>query len=418
MAEVALFGAIMRRVRVAGWKRRGRKFYVCHVAHPNDRLAAEYHTAYFKWMGVPVEVIEFNLSGQRPELLPALGEHTLAVIGYNSQLDHSWIGGEKFVAMAEQRGIPVIQCILDHPSTRWPEFSHNLEARNVRYLFVSRYCEQYFQRYCAPSASTVVACITAGPPSRAEDTSREAFLAREIPCLIALNLRRQAGTGEEMEARIGALEPRLGEAVREAIDGARHDLINPLTVHLERALGDRRIALPNTTMHVCAALVEDMTHVWRRRRVFEVAVRFPVLIQTDLPPPELVAGSVATFRTSVEWTDPAATVARMKSCRSVLSVSLTNDALHDRTGNALNAGCVPIVEDNLVHRRLFKDRRNALFFRYDDDSLERCLALVCRDSERAWKIAQHSTALRDDPAFRSPGCHGLFDVTRRHDVKT
>jgi hypothetical protein len=402
--------AIIRRIRIAGWKRRGQKFYLCHLAHPNDRMSVGNLAAYFEWMGIPFEVIEFNSNGQRPELLPALGEQTVAVIGHNSQLDHSWIGGEKFVAMAEQRGIPVIQCILDHPSNRWPEFTLDLEARNVRYLFIARYCEQYFQRYCVPGASTVVACFTANPLSRADDVSRNAFLARDIPCLIALNLRRQAGTGEEMEARIGTLEPDLAAAVRAAIDGARHDLDNPLTVHLERALADRRIAVSNETMHACASLVEDTTHVWRRHRIFAVASRFPVLIQTDLPPPELVAGAVGTFQTGAEWTDPKATMARMKSCRAVLSVSLTSDALHDRTGNGVNAGCVPIVEDNVVHRRLFKDRKSALFFRYNDDSLERCLALVCHDPERAWEIAHRSTALRDDPAFRFPGCHGLLDL--------
>jgi hypothetical protein len=410
MTGGTVLAAIIRRIRITGWKLRGRKVYLCHLAHPNDRLAAGHFTAYFDWMGVPFEVIEFNSSGQRPELRPALGESTIAVIGYNSQLDHSWIGEEKFVAMAEQRQIPVIQCILDHPSNRWPEFSLNLNARNVRYLFVAGYCEQYFQRYCVPGAHTVTASFTASPLARADDVSREDFLARDIPCLIALNLRRQSGTGEEMEARIGTLEPRVADTVREAIDPARHDLDNPLTMHLERALSLRGIELPNQIMHVCAAIVEDMTHLWRRRRIFEVASAFPVLIQTDLPPPELVARGVAAFRTGAEWTDPGATVERMKSCRSVLSVSLTNDALHDRTGNGVNAGCVPIVEDNTAHRRLFEDRKNALFFRYDDDSLERCLALVCHDPERAWDIARRSTPLRDDPVFRFPGSHRLLDL--------
>ncbi len=46
------------------------------------------------------------------------------------------------------------------------------------------------------------------------------------------------------------------------------------------------------------------------------------------------------------------TLLRMTQCRSVLSVSPLNDMIHDRTMNAVNAGCVPIVEDNLAHRSI------------------------------------------------------------------
>ena len=363
-------------------------------------------------MGVDVGVIEFNPTGQRPELLPSLGDHTIAVVGYNSQLDHSWIGDEKFIVMAESRAIPVIQCILDHPSLRWPEFDTNLGAPNVRYVFLSHYCEQYFRRYGDPNAHMGVVNCLINPLSRVDDVSREAFLARDVACLIALNLRRLGGTTDELETKLRELEPRLADAVREAIERARFDLDNPLVLHLEGSLARRRIELPNKVMHVCAGIVEDMTHIWRRRRIFEVAARFPVLIQTDLPPPELVASAAATFRTTPEWTNPKATLARMKSCRAVLSVSLTNDALHDRTGNAVNAGCVAVVEDNVAHRRVFKSDENALLFRYDDDSLERCLDLVCHQPERAYDIARRGTPLRDDPTFRFNGCDELLKLAR------
>jgi hypothetical protein len=93
----------------------------------------------------------------------------------------------------------------------------------------------------------------------------------------------------------------------------------------------------------------------------------------------------------------------MKSCRSVLSASFTNDMLHDRTQNALNAGCVAIVEDTPIHRRLFRHGKNALLFRYDDDSLADCLDLVCHRRFRAYRIARAGFALRDHPGIRFGG---------------
>jgi len=404
------FESLVRKFHVAAWRLRGRKFYICHLAHENDRIAAETHADYLTWAGLRVRVQEFNEGGQRPELQQCLDDDPIAVVGYNCQLDHSWIGEENFIVAAGKKNIPVIQWILDHPSLRWPEFVHNPNAPNVRYLLVSNYCEQYFRRYALPGARTGVASSTFNPHSRVDDASRDSFLARDIGCLVPLNLRRVGGTEEELEARIESLDSDLRDVVREAIERARFDLSNPLVLHLEQALARKHLELPNPLMHVCCAILEDMTQIWRRRRIFAVAAQFPVLIQTDLPPPDLLPKAVARFRTGTEWTNPKATAARLKACRAVLSVSLAADAFHDRTGNAMNAGCVAIVEDNVVHRRLFTPGKNALFFRYDDDSLERCLDLVCNAPDRAYEIAHAARALRGRRLRRHSGWHNILDL--------
>ena len=406
----AFLDAIGRRFRVAGWNLRGRKFYICHLAHENDRIAAETHAEYLKWAGVDVRTLEFGLAGQRPELQACLNEETIAVLGYNSQLDNSWIGDENFITAAEKRNIPVIQWILDHPSVRWPQFTTNPNAANVRYLFVSHYCEQYFRRYALPAARTAVANASFNRRSWVEDTSLQSFLARDFHCLIPLNLRRRGRTRELLETKVQHLDAEIAEAVREATERARFDLDNPLVLHLEQALARRHLELANADMHVCAGIVADMTQIWRRNRIFEVAARFPVLIQTNLAPPELLPNSAAIFRTDREWTNIDATIARSGSCRAILSVSMENDALHDRTGNALNGGCVAIVEDNVAHRRLFRPGENALFFRYDDDSLERSLELVCNTPRRAHDIAQGGVRLRNKTALRFMECHNLIEL--------
>src|SRR5262249_10585388 len=145
----------------------------------------------------------------------------------------------------------------------------------------------------------------------------------------------------------------------------------------------------------CFRMVDAMTQSARRLKVFETASRFPVQVQTNFPPQALLAAELPTVRTDAATLGMAATCERMKSCRAVLNVNSVNDMLHDRTANALNAGCVAIVEDTPLHRRLFKHGSNGLLFRYDDDSLAECLDLVCHDPQRAYEIAEAGFALRD-----------------------
>lgn len=59
-----------------------------------------------------------------------------------------------------------------------------------------------------------------------------------------------------------------------------------------------------------------------------------------------------------------------------------------------------IAEDNLGSRSLLKHKINSLLFRYDDDSLEECLDIVCNQPEYAYEIAQNGFMLRDNPRFR------------------
>src|SRR5215831_2770263 len=120
-------------------------------------------------------------------------------------------------------------------------------------------------------------------------------------------------------------------------------------------------------------------------------------------------GRGATFETDV---DMRTTFTRMKDARAVLNVSHVNDELHNRTINGLNAGCVNIIEDNLIHRKLFQDGRNALFFRYTDDSLKQCLELVCSHPERIYPIAEAGLKLRDQPPFRFGGFENIVKLAR------
>jgi hypothetical protein len=97
----------------------------------------------------------------------------------------------------------------------------------------------------------------------------------------------------------------------------------------------------------------------------------------------------------------------------VLSVSPINDMIHDRTMNALNAGCVAILEDSAATRGIFKHGKNALLFRYEDDSIAECLDIVCNQPERAYDIAQAGIQLRDDPRLRFGRFHNILDLARR-----
>ena len=59
MRPLATFlDATIRRLRIAGWNLRGRKFYICHLAHENDRASTQILVEYFKWVGVNVAVMK------------------------------------------------------------------------------------------------------------------------------------------------------------------------------------------------------------------------------------------------------------------------------------------------------------------------------------------------------------------------
>ena len=107
------------------------------------------------------------------------------------------------------------------------------------------------------------------------------------------------------------------------------------------------------------------------------------------------------------------TLARIPTCRSVLSVCPVNDMIHDRTMNALNGGCVAILEDNFASKSIFEHGKNALLFRYDDDSIEECLDIVCNQPERAYRIARAGMKLREDPQLRFGQFHNILDLARR-----
>ena len=81
--------------------------------------------------------------------------------------------------------------------------------------------------------------------------------------------------------------------------------------------------------------------------------------------------------------------------------------------NALNGGCVAILEDNLAGKRIFKHGKNALLFRYDDDSIEECLDIVCNQPDRAFAIARAGMRLRDDPRLRFGQFRNILDLARR-----
>jgi hypothetical protein len=396
-----------RGVRQAPHKRH---LQICHTRHEHDRVYAENLSEYFRQVGVECKVFEFEVPGRWPGLRRCLNANTIAVLGVNAQLDHCWIGRKDFLTAAELRKVPVIHWILDHPSDRWPQFTH-ATAGNSRFLFVSEFAAQYFRRYCLPGARTAAtASVGPNPRSRITALSREEFLARETACLIPLGLKRVSATVEHAHEILEGADRGLRAALSEATEQARHDLEGPLEAHLVNALARAGREVSGADFHFYFRLVNDTVQMQRRSQIFAVAARFPVAIQSDVIPQVSVAEGAASISTDARTIAMAATAERMKSCRAVLSTSYANDLFHDRTQNGLSAGCAVIVEDNPVHRRLFRHGENALLFRYHDNSLAECLDLVCNHPERAYEIAQAGFVLRDNPAMRFNGFENILKL--------
>jgi hypothetical protein len=109
----------------------GRKLYICHSIHENDRTYAENVSEYCDEVGISSTMIELNSDGNRPELLHCLKETEACILGFNSLLDHSWVGSKPFLTIAKARDVPVTQWILDHPSSRWSEFGQSTSTNSL-----------------------------------------------------------------------------------------------------------------------------------------------------------------------------------------------------------------------------------------------------------------------------------------------
>ena len=157
-------------------------------------------------------------------------------------------------------------------------------------------------------------------------------------------------------------------------------------------------------------VVEHSVQTSRRLKIFSIARQYRVLVQSDESATPYFANSAAVLETNV---GVQYTLARMPTCRSILSVSPAGQIFHDRTMNALNAGCVAILEDSPASRDIFEHGKNALLFHYDDDSIKECLNIVCHQPDRAFAIAQAGMKLREDPRLRFGSFHNLLDLARR-----
>ena len=319
--------ALLALAEKVGYRARSKTFYVCYGPHPNDPIYAENLLEFFREAGMAAEAIRLQPKNPQRELLRCLNDLTLGVIGLNVQLDHSWIDSDNFLDLASAAEVPVLHWILDHTSSRWRQFT-KATAQNSRFVFLSPFSEQYFRRYALPGSLT--ACtVNTGPShrSRIPQFTRDEFLARDIACLIPINLRRIGGSFEDAMLRRQALDRRLARAVDIACEQAYYDLDGPLESHLENALADASLALDNSLFNDAFQIVEDVVQIRRRQRIFEIARAFPVLIQSDESAAPFASGGKARFETNVSM---QTTLARMKSARAVLSASRVNDEIHNR----------------------------------------------------------------------------------------
>jgi hypothetical protein len=386
-----------------------RKIIVCHFGHENDVVCTENIFEFFAAHSIDHEFMDLGVARTEDELLALAMEKPIALLGFNSQLDHSWVANEPLISTAVRHDMTVVQWLLDHPSGRWPEFGYS-NPDTSRFLLHSEYARSYFEKFCCPGARTATSG-SVGPNrhSRAAADGLEAFLQRPIDCLIALGLQRLGKTAAQIEAEIAMLAAPLTHIVRDAASAARFDLDGPLELHLAAALNAAGIDLDNTRFSQCFRLVNDSVQYLRRAQIIRTAGRFNVTIQSDASAVTLIGDGPATFRKDVRTMD---TLVSMPNCRAILSVCPVNDSIHDRSCNALNAGCLPILEDNRAHRELFTHRENALLFRYDDDSLAECLALACGSPWWIFPLAERARAMRDGPPFRFGSFRNILELAR------
>jgi hypothetical protein len=166
-AVLRTFGGRKSIMAVPAYKKPS-KIYICHIDHEHDRTYTENVVEYLNSKGVSTEVVQLVAGGLRPELEACLDDPEAAVLSFNFALDHSWVTSGPFLEEAERRGVPVVQWILDHPSSRWAEF-YASTATNSRFLLNSEQQQRYFETYCLPGAltGTRAASVPTGEPALA-----------------------------------------------------------------------------------------------------------------------------------------------------------------------------------------------------------------------------------------------------------
>jgi hypothetical protein len=390
------------------------KVYIYNIGHDHDRIYTENVVQYLESRGVLCRIVTLRADGFRPELQICLDDRPTAVLGFNSSLDHSWLASGSFLVAAEKSGVPMLQWILDHPSARWHEFYASM-VTNSRFLFNTEQERQYFETYCLPGAATAtMGGVGPNRRTRIGRLTRQGFMQRPIICMIPLSLHRVRSMADNDEAT-GGLEAPLADIARDAIASAQFDLAGPLHPHLAAALAARNKDVPAATFNTVCHIVEQSVQTVRRLKIFAAARKFPVLVQSDSSAAPYFTNCAAKLETAVTM---EFTLVRMPTCRSILSVSPMSEMIHDRTMNALNGGSLAILEDNRAAKAIFSHGKNALLFRYDDDSIEECLDIVCNQPERAYEIAQAGMTLRDDPRLRFGEFHNILDLARRNIAKT
>lgn len=384
--------------------------FLCGRKHHHDLVFLENLAEYLSEQAIRFKIIELSEKPTRPELHECLEAERSAVVGFNSLLDHSWIDSQSFMELAHRRNVTIVQWLLDHPAVSWHEFERS-DFSNSAFLLNSDQAQAYFQRYCMPEAITsVMGGVGPSRHSRASIMDVENFRDRPINCLISLGCACPERSIDQTLALIGALDAPLREAVNNAVSAGRYDLEQPLEMHLEDALGRAGLHVAHDEFNHCFQLVEQSVQAIRRSRIFKIARDFPVLIQSHISAASYASGGAAEFETGISM---RCTLDRMRRSKAVVCISPFVDMIPDGAMNALNAGCVAIVEDNKANRAQLQHGHTALFFRYDDDSLEQGLKIVCRDAERSYEIAAEGFAMRDYPAFRFGQFYNLMRTIRR-----
>src|SRR5262249_16934883 len=266
------------------------RIYICRVDHEHDRIYTENIVEYLTGVGIATDVIELGSNGLRSELQKCLDDPAAAVLGFNHDIDHSWLPSGSFLDEAGRRGVPVVQWLLDHPSVRWAGF-HSSTATNSRFLLNSPQQQQYFETYCLPGALTgVTGGVGPNRRSRIDELTEGAFLQRPLACIVPLGLHRVLGI-EKTEAAMRPFDRPPGDPALDVLGRARYDLGGSLHSHVLAALARTGADASPRAFHELCGLLEHSVQMFRRLKIFAVAGSYPVLIQSDVTASGLVQGA-------------------------------------------------------------------------------------------------------------------------------
>jgi len=360
-----------------------RKLIFIHSGHHNDVIVCDNMRAVES--SLAIEIIECNMG--KPADLDAFvksvqkhAEDVFAVMGLNTTIVKQLY--DSGVAIHEALHVPLVIFVMDHPAHFVQEF---LEDKvNTLYVFGSPEHEKFWTRFCPGQNKTCNVQIGGWSPRVIpEDSSYEAFLARENHVFIPLNLRMRGADFDNWLEFAKKKPAPVQEVVELAFAMISTKLDMNVDVAIDNALADKSIELNRSDRIDASFIVDSIAKMWRRNFLIGSIIDLPVIVSSENIP----AALANQFSEKFVNTKGYDTIRLFNRFRFVLNASPpTPNMVHDRINNCINSEAALITEASPGICKFLVPGKDFIAYEYDRDSIRGQIIEAMDDPRSAYEM--------------------------------